>query len=392
MKKYILLVFVIGALIGCTEKTLEPVVTDNEAPGTISEPKVTNIGGGAIINYVPPGDKDLAYVKAVFERNGIELNTRSSKYTNELRIEGLSNDEPQDVKIFSVDKSENSSSPVSVTIEPKTPPFLKIFNSITISEDFGGAKFDWINDDEVPVFINLLIEDTTGMFKSQDIYYSTTKEGTKALRGYDPEPTKFAAIVGDRYDNYSDTIIKTVTPLFEQKFDKSKWKFVLLENDHNWSGWGTKVENVWDDDIKTMNHTYAGSGWPQSFTFDFGELKKLSRMKIWQRQDIETFIYTHGNPEIFKIYGRVEKPSPDGDWSEWVLLKECKIEKPSGLPLGNYNNEDLAEAKDGHEFLFDVTTTPEVRYIRFQATKTWDGASYCSFGELSFFGQSKTLN
>ena len=215
MKHILLLACTLFVFGSCTEKTLAPVVTDDIPPGEVSNAVVENIPGGANIKFLIPEDTDLAYVRATFLRNGIERDTRSSLYTNQLSIEGLSDVTPQDVKLYSVDRSENVSNPVSVTIEPMTPSYLTIYESLKITPDFGGARFTWDNEDETPIFINLLADDTTSTLKSREIHYTSQVVGDRSLRGFASEPIKFAAIVGDRYDNYSDTIIETITPLFE---------------------------------------------------------------------------------------------------------------------------------------------------------------------------------
>jgi len=392
MKHILLLACTLFVFGSCTEKTLAPVVTDDIPPGEVTNAVVENIPGGANIKFLIPEDTDLAYVRATFLRNGVERDTRSSLYTNQLSIEGLSDVTPQDVKLYSVDRSENVSNPVSVTIEPMTPSYLTIYESLKITPDFGGARFTWDNEDETPIFINLLADDTTSTLKSREIHYTSQVIGDRSLRGFASEPIKFAAIVGDRYDNYSDTIIETITPLFEEKFDKTEWRIVPLANDHDWNAWGFDDENIYDDNTESYAHTWGGTGWPQMFTIDLGGLKKFSRMKLWQRLSSDGFYYAHGNPKTWEVYGRADEPEMDGSWDNWTLINECSMVKPSGLPMGSVTNEDIDAAHDGHEFTFDVDTTPEVRYIRIKITATWDGATYCNFAEMSVFGQSQGAN
>ena len=309
-----------------------------------------------------------------------------------MSIEGLSNVSSQEVKLYSVDRSENISDPVTVTIEPLTPPYLSIYGTVKVYPDFGGAKFVWENENRTPIFINLLAEDTTSTLKSHEIHYTSQEVGERALRGFDPKPIRFAAIIGDRYDNYSDTVIETITPLFEEEFDKSLYRNVPLPNDHDWGAWEGEYEHLFDDDPGTIAHTYGGSGWPQSLTLDFGGIKKISRMKLFQRYTSLHFAYTHGNPKRWEVYGRSDKPESDGSWDNWTLLRECTMIKPSGLPIGQTTNEDMDAMYDGHEFAFDVSTTPNVRYIRIIVTETWDGSTYCNLSGLSFFGQSEDSN
>ena len=165
-----------------------------------------------------------------------------------------------------------------------------------------------------------------------------------------------------------------------------------MANDHDWNAWGFDDENIYDDNTESYAHTWGGTGWPQMFTIDLGGLKKFSRMKLWQRLPSDGFYYAHGNPKTWEVYGRADEPEMDGSWDNWTLINECSMVKPSGLPMGSVTNEDIDAAHDGHEFTFDVDTTPEVRYIRIKITATWDGATYCNFAEMSVFGQSQGAN
>jgi hypothetical protein len=161
---------------------------------------------------------------------------------------------------------------------------------------------------------------------------------------------------------------------------------------------------MYDDDLTNECHSWGGTGWPQAFTLDLGEIKKLSRMNLWMRSaDQPNLYYTHGNPKAWKVFGRVDEPDPeedvpyDGDesWENigWTLLlngtpgntdpHSFVMIRPS--EHGGSPEEDLVQAINGAEFIFDVKN-PEVRYLRVVIRETWDGANYVDFSELSFFG------
>lgn len=408
MKKY-LITLALGLLVlaGCKEKTYGPIATDGVPPKPIKIDSVVSIPGGAEIKFTSPEDVDFAYVKAVFDRHGKKVETRASAYTNKLTIEGLADTTARKVEFYSVDLSENVSEPVSETIYPLTPPYLDVFSTIDIAADFGGAVFQWKNKTGQPVEVEIFAEDSVGVLRSKAVLPSLMEMGVTSLRGFDTIPTRFGALVFDKWGNYTpDTLVKTVTPWYEEEFNKEDWQFLYLPYDEDWSAWGTRDVNMFNDNTSDFCHTWGGGYWPPAFTIDLGSVKKLSRMKLWMRSSSQPFYYwTHGNPKQWKIFGRVDKPDPNQDvqyvddetWENlgWTLLIDNTPgnNEPEFFTMirptenGGSPEEDEAEALNGSEFIFDISN-PNVRYLRFIITKTWDGANYVTFSELSIFGAS----
>jgi len=413
MRNYFLML-VIGFLVilGCQDKEYGPVVTDSIPPQPVTIDSIRNIAGGAVVIYSTPDDVDFSYVRATFIRNGKESEARASVYTNRVTIEGLGDTTPREVKLYSVDKSENVSKPVSVTIDPLEPPYLQVFNSVVISPDFGGALFVWENKTHKPVQVELFAADSTHVLRSQKIVPSNMELGVESLRGYDTIPRTFGVLVFDKWENYSpDTVKAELTPWFEEEFDKSEWSFFYLPNDEDWSAWEGKDFNMFDDNILDFCHTWGGGMWPPAFTIDLGGVKKISRMKLWMRlvsnvgNIYKGFWYGHGNPKSWKVFGRSDAPDPatdvqyvdDETWENlgWTLMKDATKTStdPETFTMirptqnGGSAAEDEKQAMDGAEFILDVTN-PTVRYVRVIITETWDGANYVCFGELSFFGAS----
>jgi len=60
--------------------------------------------------------------------------------------------------------------------------------------------------------------------------------------------------------------------------------------------------------------------------------------------------------------------------------------KPSGLPVGQNSDEDLALMYKGEEFNFP-SGAPAVRYLRFKINETWNKTTFFHIGELTFWGQ-----
>lgn len=140
MKKILAAFSIILALWACSEESLlKPYGPDDTTPPEpITNVTYTAIPGGAKFNYVLPADQDLAYVKAIYYVNGVEKNAMASQYETKLLIEGLPDKKEYNVKLYAVDKLNNSSQPVELTITPEESPVKVMRESLECVADFGG--------------------------------------------------------------------------------------------------------------------------------------------------------------------------------------------------------------------------------------------------------------
>jgi hypothetical protein len=269
----------------------------------------------------------------------------------------------------------------------------KSIKSANIIPDFGGASFSWRNEDKSSLTYELLAQDEKGDMQVARILSSRSDSMQYTLRGYLPEPRKFGMIISDNFGNVSDTLKPsggTVTPLFEEKLDKSKMSVVILGSDISWTNWEGRDYLMIDDNISTMGHTFTNTmlGSTVSFTLDLGVKAKLSRFLIHQRIFTGTVAsrYVAGNPKNFEVYACYDTPSASGDWSEWTKVLDCTIIKPSGSPPRVDTDEDILEATKGHEFIFPPL--PAVRYIRFKILTIWEPSLvlFCHIGEITPYG------
>jgi hypothetical protein len=374
---------------GCQEQELKPLREDDTAPAAIAEPTAVNLPGAARITYQLPADDDLLYVKAEVEvAPGKVLQTKASIYSPELLLEGFGQSQPFEVKLYAVDRSENQSAPVSLTVHPLTPPVQTVFESIQVRPDFGGLSFDFANVTKANVAFVVKIKDEAGEWVDRDTYYTKKEAGYFASRGLPPVEREFLLFVKDRWDNRSDSTVYTLTPLFEEQIPKAGFKTYNLPGDtweaHANANW--TVNKMWDGDTQGGNlfHTKPNANpFPIHVTFDMGEKAVLSRLVHYGRH---TAPYNLGNARKFEIWGTAETPSPDGSWNGWTKLVDCESVKPSGQPVGTNTAEDVETYLAGEEFSFPPGTPP-VRYIRFRTISTWGGVTYVHINELSFFGQ-----
>src|ERR1035437_358952 len=90
--------------ISCKVEDLnKPNVTNTTPPGVVSNVKVVNKNGKALLTYTLPSDQDLSYVKAVYETTpGVVLEVKASYYTNQMELGGYADTLPHIVKLYAV--------------------------------------------------------------------------------------------------------------------------------------------------------------------------------------------------------------------------------------------------------------------------------------------------
>lgn len=399
MKKiyFLLAVLNLALLIGCEENILKPISEDGVAPGKVQVVQVTPLHGGFEVEYTLPDDKDLLYVKAEYELvGGVTGRVKVSYFDNKLTVLGFGDTNERTVKLYAIDRSENQSEPVEFKAAPLAPPVSLIHDSLRISSDFGGAKFTWINRTAAPISIEIFTEDTlTHDLVKVNTVYTSQVESKFSLRNMKSVPTKFAAVIRDRWDNVSDTIYPeggVLTPLFEEKLDKTKMRKIVLASDTKWDAWGFRYENLYDDDFNSTSHTQGDHPWPQIFTIDLGVKVTMSRFRVYMRgPENRDWFYGHGNPKKYDVYGAAVMPANPDDLTQWQKLRPvCISTKPSGLAQNT--DEDIQHGLNGDEYDFDQTEYPsEIRYFRMVVWETWDGAGYVDFNELSWWGNVKEV-
>lgn len=386
---YILLIAVLG--FSCeSEGRLDFMDSDAPAPAPITEYTIEAKPGGAVLKYKIPNDPNFAYAKAVYEiRPGVTREAKASRYSDTLSLVGYGDTNPHNVQLFSVGKNEKESSSVSLTVTPLTPPVVSVFNSLELKETFGGAQVAFKNPSNANLAMYLMVEnETTGRWRNINTFYSGATEGSFSARGFDVQPRKFAIVIRDRWLNKSDTLVKTLTPLFEQLIPKTTWSVHNLPNDMTVPAEPAYTLNkIWDN-AYAIGNSFAStnaSSLPQWFTLNLGEKVVISRFKVHQTSH-PTHVYSGSAFKTFELYGS-NNPNPDGSWESWEKLGKFSSFKPSGLPGTESTPEDRNYASFlGEDFVFDVKL-PAYRYIRFKTLDTYGSAGQVVIAELTLWGQ-----
>ena len=401
-------------------------------PSPVTVTGVRPITGGAVIKVSIPDDPHLKGVVAVYERAGVEVNTKISRYVDSLFVEGYADTQEHTVNVYSFNVNEERSAAVPVKFTPLPPAILTV--KASIAESFGGVKVHIENntsrsdlaicilkDDDLSDYGKKLSEmkwtEVTTLFTaSEDIFLSR--------RGLEPKEAIFGLYLRDHWGNVSDTLTAILTPIVESKLDTVKVNGKLH--------YVFKNANLGDDNCKSTNPGYYpvealwdGSGLssiphffvseesgpsPTWLTIDLGNKARLSRITTLPR--IGYVIYGGGAVRDYEFGGSMAPtgeavpPTADNPYGfddSWFCLGKFTQAKPSGylsngLP-GDITPEDSQVYNDGNDFELDPVQYPrcndEVRYLRvvfFNTFSTFEFGHYTKnrqvqTGEVTPFGQ-----
>jgi len=396
IKNIFLSILAIMLFTTCSEEKLTPVNVDDETiPPPVNQVKVKNLSGAVQLTYQIPQSSSLLYVEAECAMTADRITTtKASYYQHTLQIMGFGDSKPYEVKLYSVGRNLKRSEPVIVQVHPLDPPIWGIYQSLQVVEDFGGLSIDFENQTEAEVSVVVERQDSLGDWDMEETFYTNEKSGRLSVRGLKAQEQNFRIFVNDRWNNRSETLQTTLTPLYEEELDYMRFAEHKLVNDPPPFS-STKVASLWNNNLSGSAtnsggwyRTANGSGIPNQVTIDMGVTAKLSRLLIWQRGTVSetALLYAGGSPRYFEIWGS-NNPNPNGTYDDsWIKLTDGEIVKPSGQPLGNNSPDDIAIAAKGHELIIPLEALP-VRYIRFRVMRTFGVTDYFWLSEINFYGQ-----
>jgi hypothetical protein len=400
--KFFLLIIGLGAImlsISCKkiDSYNMPSSDDKTKPGVVSNIKVDNFDGGAYITYDLPNSPNILYVQANYRINGVATReTKSSYYSDSVKVEGFAQSQDYEVTLRVVTRANVESDPLIVKVHPNEPVYQRVFPSLAMQSDFGGANVRALNPLKKP--IGIIIVDLTNSKPRLITQYYTDRDTIEFnIRGYDTAERKFGAYVTDNWGNVSDTLIKAINPIFETEIDKNKFAAYPLSSDSKiYSNWG--ITMLWDkvtDGTQAPFHTDVGAGIPGLASFDMGQLVKLSRYKAWQQPQ---FAYTDGNPKKWVLWGSAtpigDVPLPInsapgdvvGGWTQ-IGTYNCPPPPSGNIPPTPATAADVDFTRPGFDFNVPFSAPP-VRYIRIQALELWNSSiNFFIFQEMTFYGK-----
>ncbi len=432
---------------GCAEVKDWSDPKDTTPPGKITNVRVENINGGAILYYTLPNDNDLLGAKAVytFSESEESLEVYASAFKDSVVLEGYNDTNEHVVQLYAVDKSNNLSEPTPVTIRPLTPPVSLIRETLTANATFSGVRAMWRNPLKKPIAISLYTIGESGEKELFERHYSTAETGGYTFRNFESVEQPFYFELTDRWNHVAAPLDTVLTPLYETQitgmvnnvylWDLHDYTNSIYRGDPIQANAGSqsvyrgRVRNLYDDltwdnstyfyfRSPTMNQYVPGASTstytiPAYVTFDLGVAAKYSRFKYYTRG--RSPIYSAWSWYEFEVWGtnNPKKVNEIGDgsqadnlkywtsWPEaggtdawkndWEKLADCEIKFPSGTPASSpqvTSAEDVAFVMDGFGFDIDPDKTGKAyRYIRFVLKKNnTDNVPYIQWSELQFWG------
>jgi len=372
---------------GCMEEgRLDHIDEKAPTPAQVTNIRVRNTPGGAVLKYDLPIDKNLLYVRAEYEiQPGVKLMRKASCYIDSLVLEGFGDTREYEIKIYSVGKNEKESVPLTELVNPLTPPVKAAGKEI--KEAFGGVAITINNPTNANLAVELMADTAKiGYMTILQTFWTTASKATFTVRGLDSIPYDFGIYLRDRWDNKSDTLEVTLTPWFEEFIPKNTWREFPLPGDAEIHNNDYPVNRIWNGNLGQgfTNFHSLEMRLPSPITWDMGIMAKLSRMKFYPRNHPTADVFDRGHPRVFEIWGS-NLPSLDGNWDSWILLGRFECVKPS--PGTIVTQEDRDYARQGIDFDFEGTPVP-VRYIRLNTVSTFNNTSISviSILEVSFWG------
>lgn len=387
IKLFIINAIALFIVYGCGEDMKEPLIKNQGIPPEVEHVRIENIPGGAKIYYVLPENSDILYVVAEFyAQKEIKREVKSSRYNNYLMLEGFSEEKEYPVTLYTVSRSEVRSNGIITSINPLKSPLNSIRETLSVFETFGGVMTNFTNELEKEyIFYTLIKDEESGEWIEYDRLYTQSKNRDYAIRGLESKALEFGFYFSDKWKNNSDTLIMTLTPLYEIECDKSLWSDANLSDDSNEAyfpgAWD--LANLWDNGDKFFYQPDSKYSIPNWVTINLGKKYRFSRMRYNQLTHHDTWKFADGAPQIFEIWGT---NNPITNWDAWTLLGKFESVKPSGLPVGQFTEEDYAVNISGEEYDFQPMQE-EYQYIRFKTIKTWGNTRYICFKELTLWGQ-----
>lgn len=372
----------------------------------LSSVSVKNLPGKAVIKFQSPVDDNLLYVKAVYESApGVVRETKASLYVDTLQLEGFNAAGDYRAKLYCVGKNEKESAPVEVTVSPLTPPYIEAFPSLTMQNAFGGVRGSFQNLHESELKVTLMVDSLgEGRYELLRSYVTNLRDAKFNYLGLPPKESSFAAYLQDRWGNRSDTAYFSLTPLFEDKIDKSTWSWYGESMPSDSHDWPEKAANnlympsrMWDDENPAEWRGSLMDGiLPFTVTVKLGIRVTLSRIVVYHCH-LWGGGYTGNAPKRFEIWGSdKDKPGDDLLGGDWTMLGNFTSVLPSGRSEATEADKQ-AGIYDGDTFFFEPTDEipnpyQPTKFIRFRHLETWNGDSNgingrVMIGEIDLYGQ-----
>lgn len=423
MKRILYIICAAALLASCDSREnsfgrLDQFDKDLRAPQPVSIREIKPTNGGAVIKVNIPDDDIIRGVIATYDRNGVEVTAKCSRYVDSLVVEGFSDTKEHIVKVASFNASEVQSEAVEAKVTPLIPTIMTV--KPTITPTFGGVQ---VHIEGNPAKQNLAVTilrcaDVSQVSRpKKDIQWlevSTLFTESDSIRltrrGIEPTEAIFGVYIRDPWGSFTDTLVTTLTPIVEIPLDKSKFKDALIADD-NISSANTSwypVSAMWDGSgASATPHffvTNTSDPMPGWITIDLGATVQIDRIATLPR--IGYNIWQGAQVRDFEFWGSMEPSGKAGDGEHgfddsWFCLGKFTQFKPSGYAqdgsIGTCTVEDNTYFNNGNDFEMNIEEYPRcydnLRYLRVVFANTFatfelgSKTGSVQFGEVSPYGR-----
>jgi len=173
------------------------------------------------------------------------------------------------------------------------------------------------------------------------------------------------------------------------KFDSKLFSQIILPGDNHVdrnSGW--PATKIWDGNRASAGGSSCSQPGPHSLTLDLGITGHLAYFHLftWKSLGEGYPPFSEANVKKFEVWGS-ETLDASGSWDSWTKLMDCDVIKPSGLPLGQYNQDDMTASDLGQKFYNIANYGVKVRYLRIRILQTWEGMACYRICEIELYGK-----
>jgi hypothetical protein len=403
--------FAAVAFTSCADADVNKAWGSKTAPAQISNIRIKNISGGAILYYDRPDDINFYYLKAKYNSEpGIERVANASFYTDSILLVGFEKAGEYEVKLYSISYGETASEPVVVKVNPTTPPYLLVAEQMSVAPTFGGLRVKSVNETGADIAIGVMKKGATGEWIDVTTFYTKAINVIYAAREQAPVETEFGVYVKDRWQHKSEIQTAVLTPWLETECSKTLMKKYVMSNGsefpsdswvcHQWASTqppnkSNTLECLWDLMTNTSTqpcfHSKLDAPLPQWFTLDLGATYQLSRMVVhWRTTPSDSrYFFQSGHVRYFELWGSNDANIGDNFDAPWFKIGDFESTRPSGSTntslIDPLTADDKEIAARGQEFEMPEDI-PSVRYFRFKSLETWGKIQAVMINELTFFG------
>lgn len=235
LKCFLIIFFVGTAFFACEEEQKFGLSSDDATiPGVPIVKEVIPTYGGAVIYYTPPTDKDLLQVVAEFDGPSGEVFKFSASYFKDsINVFGLGEDREYTIRLYSLDRADNKSAVVPVTVTPLESSILRVAKTLDVKAGFESFYIDWVNELEQTINIVVDFEFTMEGIPRNIIQVlssnkSTDRQFIRDLKLGPNDPINMKITVEDIYKNVTEPIaFNGIVLLQDSKIPKDNWQLPI---------------------------------------------------------------------------------------------------------------------------------------------------------------------